>query len=664
MLLKSIKLKNFRQYKDASLDFAQGTDEKNVTIIIGKNGSGKTTFLQSFFWCFYGVTYFKKDQSVLNLDIASNMTPENPAEVKVELKFQHGKIDYTFKRTQKFKKSYNNEVKPENSVWEIQKIVDGNSEFVKPVDRESVRNSILRQEVSKYFFFDGERIETMGQEIANGKRTEEFADAVKGLLGLSAMQKALEHLNKGYKNSVIGSYNDSYDSESDADIKAQTKIVKECDEKLEAIENEQEELDDKISEAELEKNKRQEELLDYKSSVELQKRKNDLNKEIGREEKLKSSAEKDICSDFNSQALSFLSLSLISDAFKIIVNHDLDRSDIPNITNKTIQYLIDHKVCLCGNPICDGSKELEKINKWFDVLPPKSIGNMVNDFKTTAQNRISLKNNFIEKRNEKLAAISESRNVITNDSDEIMKIDEKLGSDDVEEKVQTLQSRIKEYERTISKSHSRKEELAAQVGGLQKDRETAESNRKELSLKNENNRKIEIYKAYAQRIYDLLKEEYDSKEKEIRERLEKNINEIFSNINNGDLSLHINEKYQIDVFANNINTKVETSEGQSLSVIFAFITSMIKMSRENRSSDDETNKTLSSEIYPLVMDAPLSKFDKEHIKNICENIPKLAEQVVIFIKDTDGDIAKEYLSEKIGKEHRFIKINETETILE
>ena len=64
------------------------------------------------------------------------------------------------------------------------------------------------------------------------------------------------------------------------------------------------------------------------------------------------------------------------------------------------------------------------------------------------------------------------------------------------------------------------------------------------------------------------------------------------------------------------------------------------------------------------MDAPLSKFDRKHIKSVCETIPHLTEQVIIFIKDTDGDLAKEYMSEKIGKSHRFRKITETETVLE
>ena len=58
MLLESIKLENFRQFRNEYIEFAQGSDGKNVTIIIGDNGTGKTTFAQAFFWCMYGETEF------------------------------------------------------------------------------------------------------------------------------------------------------------------------------------------------------------------------------------------------------------------------------------------------------------------------------------------------------------------------------------------------------------------------------------------------------------------------------------------------------------------------------------------------------------------------------------------------------------------------------
>lgn len=53
------------------------------------------------------------------------------------------------------------------------------------------------------------------------------------------------------------------------------------------------------------------------------------------------------------------------------------------------------------------------------------------------------------------------------------------------------------------------------------------------------------------------------------------------------------------------------------------------------------------------MDAPLSAFDKKRIKNVCETLPRIAEQIVIFIKDTDGDIAEENMGNKIGRKYRL-----------
>ena len=87
------------------------------------------------------------------------------------------------------------------------------------------------------------------------------------------------------------------------------------------------------------------------------------------------------------------------------------------------------------------------------------------------------------------------------------------------------------------------------------------------------------------------------------------------------------------------------------------------MARDNRNATDADAQLLSSEPYPLVMDAPLSAFDKRRIRTICKALPETAEQVIIFIKDTDGDLAEEYMGDRIGSRHRFDKINEFETQL-
>ena len=74
MLIKSITLNDFRQFKgNQKLEFSTDAD-KNVTVLLGDNTFGKTTILQAFNWCLYGVADFPKDSNpdfLLNLEVAN-----------------------------------------------------------------------------------------------------------------------------------------------------------------------------------------------------------------------------------------------------------------------------------------------------------------------------------------------------------------------------------------------------------------------------------------------------------------------------------------------------------------------------------------------------------------------------------------------------------------
>ena len=247
--------------------------------------------------------------------------------------------------------------------------------------------------------------------------------------------------------------------------------------------------------------------------------------------------------------------------------------------------------------------------------------------------------------------------------EELKAVEKKLSGDDVRTKVRAINREIQICDGTIQKDSRERDLKLEEKGKMQSDMERADTERRNLSLLDENNKKIEIYKAYAQKIYDELQEEYKTSEAEIRERLQTTINDIFKQIYEGGLYLTIDEKYHISVYATDYEGDVETSTAQSISVIFAFITGIIKMARDNRNAADEDAQLLSSEPYPLVMDAPLSAFDKRRIQTICKALPETAEQVIIFIKDTDGELAEDYMGERIGSRHQFEKRNEFETVL-
>ena len=215
--------------------------------------------------------------------------------------------------------------------------------------------------------------------------------------------------------------------------------------------------------------------------------------------------------------------------------------------------------------------------------------------------------------------------------------------------------------RTIKTCKSERDECISKRGDAQGRMERADSQRGTLALLDNKNKQTQIYKAYAERIYKDLQTSYNQSEKDVRNKLQDTINDIFKQIYEGGLSISVDEKYHISVYADEYLGDVETSTAQSISVIFAFITGIIKLARDNRNAVNEDDKLLSSEPYPLVMDAPLSAFDKRRIQTICNTLPEIAEQVIIFIKDTDGEIAEEHMGDKIGAKYYFEKINVFET---
>lgn len=661
MLLRTLKLKDFRQFKgEQTISFA--TDPvKNVTVIMGENGSGKTTLAQAFTWCLYGDTDFD-DKSMLCKATAQAMLPNTEETVRVELSLMHSGIEYTLIREQRYTKDGTGNLKrPNNTIFKIAyKNSDGQREFVRDLETDIRMKEILPKELSKYFFFDGERIGNMSKEIRKGK-SQEFAQAVRGLLGLSAFTAALDHLKgRAPKVSVIRSYDESYDSKSDSKIAQYTKEIEECEEKITGIEKRLEEIENEESIAQEKCNDLSEKIKANADSERLAKEKERLHQKLQGLVQSKVSNTASLLKSFNRGAPAYFAKKLIKDALQQLSEVDKLDKGIPDIHARTIEFLIKRGICLCGSKIEVGNDAYKELNKVLEFIPPQSIGTLIGEFVTECESKCESSDRMFDDVSEKYSMIREFENTYAEVENEIKLIEEKLQG---MEKVGELQKDLMKYEKALRQLREERDNLNRQKGSFETSRERRITERNELTLKDENNRKIEVYKAYAQYMYDVLDKLYKEKEAETRAELEKTVNEIFRSIYNGGLSLSIDEKYNIQIVVNDFegfNEDIETSTAQSISVIFAFISGVIKMARQSRNPE---NEMLVSEPYPLVMDAPLSAFDKTRIKTVCDALPKVAEQVIIFIKDTDGEIAETNMGEKVGMRYLFDKKNEFETYL-
>ena len=659
MLLRSIELHNFRQFINEKIDFS--TDpERNVTLVIGDNGTGKTTFAQAFTWCLYGETDFS-NKVMLNRIVAEKMTPDQKVTVKVVLALTHGDADYEIIRSQEYRKSYSNKITGANTALNIsRKNKNGGIKYLKPNECEFEIKKIIPKELAGYFFFDGERIEKMSKEIASGHKSSNFSNAVQNLTGLNATLTALEHLSTTRKNSVYGKFNEAYKGDSDGKMQQLTKEIDALQAEIDRMTNRQSEIEDELSAARASKAKFEQDIKQFADGERLQNERDNLNKQLINARSLRAQLVKRICKSFNEKMTNFLSLSLVLRSLDVVSHSDFSGKDIPEMHAKTIDFLLNRGTCICGTHLDPGTIPYNKVKELLEFLPPQSIGVTVGQFVKDSQSRFLQNGDMYEAISEQLGTISQQDDHISELEDQIATISAQLDGDDVREQVKKLNAQIKSCDSIIAAREHEKRNITFSLGAKDTEKKLKENSRAELSLLDKSNRKIEICKAYTERIYQELYAEYKSEEKRIRENLESSINEIFKTIYNGGLSLTIDERYNISVYVTDYEGDVETSTAQSIAVIFAFISAIIKMARENqRIRKDEAY----SEPYPLVMDAPLSAFDKRRIKAICSAIPETAEQVIIFIKDTDGELAEEHLGAKVMTRHYFEKINEFETRL-
>lgn len=656
MLLKQITLTDFRQFKGKQTVVFSDDRNQNVTVIMGENGAGKTTFAQAFRWCLYGETDFS-DPNVLSKSKINEMVPGNEAVSSVEIVLEHTNTTYTIKRSQKYKVDKVGFAKGgQTKLTIIYKSDDGQQNYVPESQNHGKIKEILPQELSSYFFFDGERINNMSKEIQKGRGSSTFGDAVRKLLGLDTYKAAMKHLREGTGGSnVISQYNQSYNSDSDNTIRrlneensifqkqleGHQKRIAELEAAMPKIQDEIENLNVMI-----ERNKDGERL---KAQIKM------LQDHIKRNQSSIAGSTSSILCSFKKNYHHYFAGKLMADALELLANTDLLEKGVPDIHARTIEFLLNRGMCICGNQICDGSSEYLILQKLKEYIPPHSLGTLVHNFavecKTCSNNTV----NLYEMIQQTMQELTDKQLENEANQAQIDQIEEDLKSfSDIGE----YQRKIELYRRDYNTKYQELLSLGEQVGSLRTKIERNESTIREHSLKSDNNRQIEVFKAYAQRLYEVLKEDYTKQETSIRKQLEDSINEIYSAIYNGEVTLQIDQGYNITTMTKGF-TNVETGTAQGISIIFAFIAGVIKMARKNDKHD-----YLATEPYPLVMDAPLSAFDKSRIQSVCETLPNIAEQVIIFIKDTDGDIAQEHLASKIGKQFRFNKLNELETIIE
>lgn len=653
MLIKQITLSNFRQYKEKQVVEFSCDKEKNVTVILGDNTSGKTTLIQAFNWCLYGLTSFKT-RELINSESLQEMGLYSTNEVSVEVELLHEERLYVIRRTQTVTKNEINRAPTfARPILKVEyKETNGEMHEVSSIEAQNTVDKILPEALSAYFFFDGEH-------IADINNKGNVVSAVRGLMGLETISEAVDHFDPKRANSVISKLHKELDIGQDqkaTQLKANLSTAKE---RLQSLEQRKTQVENEIEYFEDRKKELEAKILANATTKARQEEKARIERDLSYLQSNQETVERQIVRDFTKDSYKFFARSLYSKVYKVITEAKQDGEGIPKMHSDSIEFILKRGRCICGADLTLNQGAVNNIRYEQSLLPPQHIGTEIREFKKDckrAENEIEdyaevIKNDHIRIR-ENANQISDKRSQLTYLS--------RLLQGDID--VGKFERDNVENERQLKEKRMLLVNISSSIGEVRNQIQSLESTINGLQVATEKNKKINVYIAYATKIYEWFKQSYDKSEKEVKEDLYTSINDLFSKMYHGQRTVEIDDNYHITLKVDNgkgifVN---DTSPGLDTVKNFAFIAGIVDLARKKAQTKGNELEGIqySSEPYPIVMDAPFSNADDKHIANISKVLPQVAEQVILVVMNKDWEYAQSNMNNKVGMLYQIEKYSE------
>ena len=660
MLIKSLKMQNFRQFKgNTAVDFSCDPNQ-NVTIILGDNTFGKTTLLQAFNWCFYETVMFDNNPDfLLNLEVANGMTNGDAETVSVEICVIHNSVEYVISRSQQYICANNKVSGAKKSQVKVSyKQPDGQTESVRALEVQNVIENILPKDLSTYFFFDTERVRSISTR-------KDVSDAVKGLLGLSIMDSAIKHIGtKGNKKTVLGKLYGAMDTDGDKRARDALDMIQSSEAKREAIKDQLETCASQIKQYEARKGQLDDILRDNQTTSTLQKKKEDLERRISTERSSLESTTGLFFKEFSKGSLQMFAQPLLGRASDFLAATKIDDKGIRDLTAPTILELIKRCRCICGAEICEGNDAYRHLMEELNYVPPESIGNTVRHYREKLSSFSKNADHIYDSLTSRYQEIYRSKARIQEWEDELADISIQIRG---KENMKQYETELLDVKKRLRELSDKKERLIRDDATLKNDIERYKKVYDSLVAVSDKNKETMLFIQYAEEILDWLSSTYKEKEAFIREALETKVNQIFEQMYHGHRRVSIDQRYQVTLLTTIEDKEVAAgeSEGSNRVKSFAFIAGLVALAKEKLiATAGEEGFNLSSEPYPLVMDAPFSNADETHTANISKVLPEIAEQVIMFVMQKDWRYAEPVMASRVGKQYTLKKHSETYTVLE
>lgn len=646
MTIHKLILCNFRQFIGEQTVYFSTDKERNVTVFVGDNTSGKTTFINAFQWILYDNTAFF-DKILLNKDVANGMSVGERQSVCGTLVIEHDGTTYEITRKADYICSYAKSeeqdavVKYDNGSKIISYLQsDGQTKTKIESQFEENIERILPKDLSEYFFFGGEKIGSIASKSSIKK-------SVTGLMGLNVLDNAMKHL-KLVRKTFDGKLDYSGDTKA---LDYQSRITG-AEAEIKACEDRINEINDDISFYTDERDKYTSQLKAYEETAKLQKDRETLIRTIDSLNRDLAQSKTNLVKVFSNGGFAFFSRNLLNEALSVLKKTSDDTECVPGMEGDAIDYLLKRGKCICGTAISPGSLAEQLLLQEKKKLPPESIGTVVKRYKDDAREFLNTSEQYYQQVEQAYTAYRKARKDLEFREEELKAISDKLlGAKDssaIEQKRANAVRKIRELE------EERRKKTQA-VGAAEQIIKNSQDSMKRHMAQNLNNAKYQELLNYTDAIYDWIEETYKKREASVKTQLEDKVNANFSRMYHGTRNIMIDDNYRVKYY----DVTTEESEGLKAVKSFAFVCGLVDLAKQVISSgdsdDEEATKEFKPMYFPLVMDAPFSNMDTSHIRNVSDILPQSANQVIIAVMKKDWEPAADIMSRYVGMTYSIQK---------
>lgn len=659
MIIKNITLTNYRLYEGVNTINFTTPEEKNICLISGENGFGKTTFLHSLIWCLYG-KLITEVEAEMRKDIANNgynaflrgnlnnnvrsrfealadsdkgqikrrgYTPENEhlkalTTYSVAIEFSDVVIPSLPCTTLKVERSYDMVTEKEN----VEILIDGvKNELTAEIGSEVFINDfILNKDIARFFFFDSEQIVALAETNTSAER-KRLCSAYNEVLGVRKyedLKRNLENVRLRFrrKSSDIESRNRlvallekrEKTEEQIEDVKAQTfafettlKQLKEENENLQlqlmregnnATTQEIDRINKVLTTVKQKDEEYKKQLRQFIEYAPLA-----ICGSLLQETKKQLDADMKVREENNLQLSKNLVVADITSDLLLM----LERVPMNSETSSTLQYEIQNILQKYKGEVNDTETLLSMSEKDYEEFVAV-YNNITTTYKAEFEHLADdyRKNKQVLERNSRRLS-----NIHSKESDELIK--------EIRSKKNVIEEEIMATELSIRQTHET-------IGTLSQELATTNKQVSELSKKVSLDDSDAKKDAVAEQLINELSTFLVTLKQEKKFSLERRIKGVLNNLMHkedfiGRVEVVINGE-DMDIELYTVENKRINKDSLSKGEQQLYATSILK------SLVDESGIQ-----FPVFIDSPLQKFDKSHAtKIITEFYPQISKQVVLF----------------------------------